>query len=678
MINKKFFKVSALCLGCIGMTGMAMADDSNKDNVFTLGEIVVEDSSGVRDIAINNTVTAEEIKEIGATNAAEALEYVPGVNVVQTAKGAYEINIQGFGQQYILILIDGVPYYETKNGPLDLQQIPASIIGKIEVTKGASSVLYGPNALGGVVNIITKKGVKGFTGSVSTELGRDGYNRDVATLNYGAENGFSVLGTIDYKRRDALHFSNDYEPVPSDINPEKGPSSGKANPRIIDDGDKKDNSDLESLNLWTRLGYAPTDKAEIYASLYHFEMEKGRPFSDSHNKVLNFPDGYSSFGRYNSYEDMGIDIGGKFEVNDWLAFRALAFYHKHEDEYSSYLTEDLSQKIATSTWDDDSYGASLFSDIKLGENNTLSLTTQYREDKHKDRDDFGLDYVEYESNIVTIAAEDTHKFGQLTAVIGLSYNYFDVKKAEDLPGYTTDTLDPMIGLTWAGESGLELFGSIAQKTRFPVFADMEADGIIYSLDPEKNINYTIGAKYNFFDTTQASLSFYYNDVSDKIADGTDGAGNDTKVNLDSVEIYGIELSTNTTITDRLNFGFDYNYTHARNTSSGVSPVWIDKDTPYEYLEDIPEHMFIGRIGYIVPYIESRFSIAGTYKIDTLINEEKMFFEDSFVVDMSLVKDFDNGFTVGGYIYNLLDADYYEGNGMACNGFNFKVMAQYQF
>lgn len=645
------------------MTSYTVAQEKT-DNIFTLGEIVVEDTSGVQDIAISNTITAQEIESMGAINAAEALQHVPGVNVVRTAKGELNINIQGFQQKNILVLIDGVPYYETKNGPLDLQQIPASIIGKIEVTKGASSVLYGPNALGGVVNIITRKGIKGTAGSVSAEGGLGGYHRGAATLNYGAENGFSILGTVDYRKRDTLNFSDDYEPRETKIR-YKGAPDGRPNPRIVDDGDKKDNSDLESLNLWTRLGFAPTEQLEMYASLYRFDMERGRPFSDVHNKVFNFDDGFSTFGRYDEYVDTGADVGGKISLNDWWDLRAMAFYHSHQDEYTSYVSEDLAQKIATSTWDDDSYGLSFFSDTNLDRFGELSVSVQYREDKHKQRPNGDYPWEDSESSTLTFAAEDTLSFGQFTTVLGLAYHDFDAKKIAGLDGYTDDSIDPMAGVTWTSENGVQIFGSIAKKTRFPTFSDMEDSNQIYRLDPEKNINYSLGTKYCFFDKAHVALSGFYNDITDRIGEDVD----EKPVNIDEAKIYGIELETNTDITDRISMGLNYVYTHARNESA---------DRESDYLEDVPENMFHASLGYMIPKIETRFIVRGTYKGGMIYNTDDEEKEYIAVVDLSLIKNWDNGFSLGGHIYNLFDQDYYDGKGMACNGFDCKVVVQYDF
>lgn len=666
MRKKVLFLMAGLCLCMLTAEHPGWANEtqnSTRDDVFTLGEIVVKETAGANNMTIGHTVTAEDIKIMGAVNAAEALNYVPGVNVVRTAKGESNINVHGFGQKDVLILIDGVPYYETKNGPLDLQQIPAAIIGKIEVVKGASSVLYGPNALGGVVNIVTRKGVTGISGQVSAEGGRGGYGRGTASLNFGAENGFSVLGTVDYRTRDDLYFSDDYSPRETNIR-YKGPSDGRPNPRIVDDGDKKDNSDLESLNLWTRLGFAPTEKLELYASLFHFDMERGRMFSDVHNKVFNFSDGFSSFGRYDEYKDTGADFGGRFSVNKMWDLRAMAFYHVHEDEYTSYVSEDLAEKIATSTWDDDAYGFSLFSDTYFDRFGALSLSVQYREDKHKQQDAEGADWEHSESNTLTLAAEDTLTLGRFTAVLGLAYHDFDAVEIAELDGYDHDTFDPMAGLSWAGPNGLEIFGSVGKKTRFPTFGDMEDDNVIYKLKPEENMNYTLGARYLFFSQVRTEVSGFFNDIDDRI-----GEIDDTPANIDKVEIYGVELSTDTQITDRLGFGFNYVYTHGRNKSD---------DRESDFLEDLPEYTVSANLTYMIPGIETRLILKGIYKDSVIFNTDDNEKEYSKVVDLSLIKDWAGGFSLGAHITNLFDEQYYEGKGMACDGFNAKLVAQYDF
>ena len=162
---KKGAGLFMMCLCIAHMLGSAWAQETTVSKgsegyeVFDLGEIYVtaEKMPASKEVTVTTEITAEEIKATNSRTVAEALRYVPGVIVSTGRKNEPGIQIRGLNQSRALILIDGVPYYETNYGKLDLNQIPVDNVAKIEITKGASSVLYGPNALAGVVNIITKK-----------------------------------------------------------------------------------------------------------------------------------------------------------------------------------------------------------------------------------------------------------------------------------------------------------------------------------------------------------------------------------------------------------------------------------------------------------------------------------------------------------------------------------------
>ncbi len=111
MKPKRFLRLSILCyLIFIGATGIAMAQNAPDDDLFTLGEIIVKASADGTDIAITNTITAQEIRELGAVDAAEAIRYVPGVYLNRTSKGELNINMQGFEQKNILSADSGLYY----------------------------------------------------------------------------------------------------------------------------------------------------------------------------------------------------------------------------------------------------------------------------------------------------------------------------------------------------------------------------------------------------------------------------------------------------------------------------------------------------------------------------------------------------------------------------------------
>ncbi len=104
-----------------------------------------------------STIDAAAISERHTVTIDDALRYIPGVNLT----GA-QVNIRGSSGysrgagSRVLLLLDGVPFLAGDSGELDFEAIPASQVDRVEVVKSASSALYGSNALGGVVNIITK------------------------------------------------------------------------------------------------------------------------------------------------------------------------------------------------------------------------------------------------------------------------------------------------------------------------------------------------------------------------------------------------------------------------------------------------------------------------------------------------------------------------------------------
>lgn len=107
-------------------------------------------------------ITREEIEEkalMRPGNVAMLVSETGGVRVQVTspALGAANIRVQGMDGRYTQLLADGLPLYGGQSSSLGLLQIPPTDLGRVEVIKGAASALYGPSALGGVVNLVSRK-----------------------------------------------------------------------------------------------------------------------------------------------------------------------------------------------------------------------------------------------------------------------------------------------------------------------------------------------------------------------------------------------------------------------------------------------------------------------------------------------------------------------------------------
>ena len=104
-----------------------------------------------------DVINGETIAKISHGTLAQALNYIPGVVVKRSVKDGYNIQMQGFDGDHVLVLIDGQPIISPTGSSADLDQVPASNIAQIEIIRGAASVMYGSSAMGGVINIITHK-----------------------------------------------------------------------------------------------------------------------------------------------------------------------------------------------------------------------------------------------------------------------------------------------------------------------------------------------------------------------------------------------------------------------------------------------------------------------------------------------------------------------------------------
>ena len=117
-------------------------------------------------------VPAKIIEQSGSVRLDEILNEQTGIITVSDESGFTGVQIQGVSSEYILILIDGVPLVGRQAGNFDLSRLTVGNIKQVEVVKGPSSSLYGSEALGGVINIITEKPkTEDISGNASYRIG---------------------------------------------------------------------------------------------------------------------------------------------------------------------------------------------------------------------------------------------------------------------------------------------------------------------------------------------------------------------------------------------------------------------------------------------------------------------------------------------------------------------------
>ena len=121
----------------------------------TFSVTVTESTELVEEVGTTRRIGREEIESRNARTLDEALRLLPGIYVRTGGDGTPRIDIRGFRSRHVLLLINGVQVNSTADGQFDPARISTETIREIKVSYGSSSVLYGDNALAGVIEITT-------------------------------------------------------------------------------------------------------------------------------------------------------------------------------------------------------------------------------------------------------------------------------------------------------------------------------------------------------------------------------------------------------------------------------------------------------------------------------------------------------------------------------------------
>ncbi|OZB73667.1 MAG: hypothetical protein B7X36_08875, partial [Thiomonas sp. 14-64-326] len=147
-------------LAALHAAGAAAQTPQAAQPVFQLGEVDVQAPAVSKPApggTSSNVVTQQQMLDRGALNVGEALGDLPGVTPVTLGqRGETQVNIRGFDSRQITLNIDGIPIYVPYDGNVDLSRLLTPGLSEIVVTKGLGSLMYGPNNMGGSINLITQ------------------------------------------------------------------------------------------------------------------------------------------------------------------------------------------------------------------------------------------------------------------------------------------------------------------------------------------------------------------------------------------------------------------------------------------------------------------------------------------------------------------------------------------
>lgn len=449
-------------LGLSVVASLALADGS-----YTLGVVSVQNNSKEANL-FEQSISQETISQNSSETVSDALDNISGINQdVQGGRGESTLYMRGFDAKRIGVFIDGIPVYVPYDGNFDYGRFLTTDIGQIDVSKGYSSVVYGGNTMGGVVNIISKKPTKEFEGNAKVRLVLDSkakVAKHEESVNIGTlQNGFyAQLGAV-YSKRDHFRLSDEYEATPTQ-------------PK----GDRL-RSESEDKKISLKAGYIANNGDELAISYVNQQGQKEQPpvtdTTFAKNKNWDWP--------YWDKETISI-VGQKNFDSSYI--KALAYFDKSKNSIYSYDNAKFSTMLTgaafMSRYDDYSYGARLEYGVELG-NNFVKAAANYKKDVHRGYDKNKTTYVEtqtevYEDNTISLGIEDTLKItSNLDLFAGISYDKKEADKIYDtntaylnmLKLETQDSFTPQAALIYSIDDSSKVKASIARKTYMPSMKD---------------------------------------------------------------------------------------------------------------------------------------------------------------------------------------------------------------
>jgi len=605
-------------------------------------EIVVK-GEAVAKTATVTTLTAKQIEKKGASNVAEALSMVPGVYIKTGGKGEAYVMVRGLLQKEVAILINGLPVSSPYDGQVDLSNIPVDSIEKIEVVKGAASVLYGANAMGGVINIITKKS--------------NGASKVVTSGEVGS--GIMYKGTIFVEGKIlAMRYlamvskcNRDYYPLPSDYQGFKNQL-----------GTKRENSDKNSLNSMLTFGFDGKNNSRHTFSINSIDMERGFPLHESSEKV--------KYWRFTDWNKSGFDWVYEKEFKEF-SIKSKLFYDSYKntlDSYDddSYLTQ-IRKKSFTSKYDDYDLGGDIFVRKSFGLHKLLKFAFRMRHDNHKEQKDVGMVWKNYKSVNYSIPVEFEFKTDfNWTVVTGVSLDFMEINEFANVDKHTESEVNPQVAVLVPIKNSLSFKTSLSKKTRFPTLQELFSS---HSGNPNLNsMNNTIfeaGIEFAPIDGMSLSFVAYSNRVTDLIYRTNKY---EPYENIDKASFNGFETELFYFVNEKFIFNFAYSYLSAKDKSTNQGM----------YIEYKPKNKVDVSMDFVFPK-EIKCSLSGSYTSSQFYYDDDLEKSlDSYtVVNVRVYKDFGKS-SMFIQLRNLFDQLYYESEGFPLAGRTITAGFKYVF
>jgi iron complex outermembrane receptor protein len=578
----------------------AALQPGGESGAFYLGRVDVAVSANTTTTATTemtpagaSVLDASDLRANDRSALAGALALAPGVSFTRIGqRNETAVYVRGFDMRQVPLFVDGIPIYTPYDGYVDLERFTTFDMAELRVSKGFASVLYGPNALGGAINIISRRPSGRLEGLAGASYGSGA--SPAVYLNAGSRlNAWYLQGGASYVDSDTLPLADGFTPTKNQ------PAGDRLNAY------KRD----AKFNI--KVGWTPNGTDEYAVSYVGQRGKKGNPPYAGTDPLVKI-----RFWQWPYWDKDSVYFVSNTHLGSSNYIRGRAFYDTYNNALYSYddatFTTMAKPSSFRSIYHDSTVGASMEWGANLGRHN-LRAAGHVKKDAHQDHNE-GEPVKNFDGRIVSFGVEDTIAVGaKLSFVGGISGDWQATTQAQDYQkGQVIDLLatcratgtscgdsngvNPQAGLFYSVPTGQVRF-TVSRKTRMPSLKDrysykfgtavpnpdLKAE---HNLTIEGGYQGTLGAKTSF----QASV--FYSRIDDVIQRFYLQPNLSQLRNVGQALHAGFELDARTRLVPRVDLGANYTFLTLENISDPLTP-----------LLDAPRHKGRGSVtGTVAPFL----------------------------------------------------------------------------
>lgn len=597
-----------VCIAFMLFTNKLVSQEENgtKEKMSVITITGTRNKKLLKDSVVKTEVlTKEDLNQMGARTIAEALGNIPGIEVrpAEAGQRGEIVRLQGLSAKNVLILVDGNRVTGRFNGAIDLTRFKIEDIERIEIVKGASSALYGSDAIAGVINIITKAPIHKYQADFRSLYGtgrRLYYGTGGEFRNSGSvgmkEESFYTIFTAGWHKGDGFDLTVDstegaashryqsqkpnYDPYPVNLSKLQKLLLLRRFPDYTPPYETTTGNQFQDLNVTNKTNITLGESSDLTVDLYYRYFDQaGVDFApprrnfDRKNKThdfmgsitfqteltekthLNLNVNASRFEDKFIYDQRGSDELNKFEglLNNFYEFRSKLDFKQIENHTLSLGLESIYEDIRSPRIQVDC--ARKFPNICI--NDFLNLPpAQDSGTANRTRSSIYLQdewKVFSKLNIIPgVRYEKDSQFGHQT-MPKFSFRY-DVTEKTLIRGSA--------GLGYRAPNFVELYYNFPNPSAGYVVRGNE------NLKPEISRSYNLGGEWEEWKRVWVSVNFFYNYIYDLISfrlnpsEVSGGLQTYETSNFPKVRTYGTEVSIDYKLFTQTSLGLGYTYTHS--------------------------------------------------------------------------------------------------------------------